>query len=248
MDEVDGRSGAAEGQGGQPDDPPDEQAVDRAAAGPGEREFRRPDRDYLPVSASALAVYGLLTILLTIAIAMRVPARQVDEVVGLLQLARTVHSSQVVVATVAVIAFGTMTLNATAWVWGISRLLAGAAGTGILPRRLAATTSNGVPGGAVLLLGGLFAVVLGILALVPRILVDAVAATRAIFIVMYLLTIVSYARVRGLTVRSVLNLLLLVLMGASLVQAGWRSVYGVAVLVLALAAQFAQRRRLRPDA
>jgi amino acid efflux transporter len=39
------------------------------------RDFRRPERDFLPVSAIALAVYGLLTILLTIAIAVRVLSR-----------------------------------------------------------------------------------------------------------------------------------------------------------------------------
>lgn len=83
--------------------------------------------------------------------------------------------------------------------------------------------------------------------LVPGILVDAVAATSAIFIVVYLLSIVSYLRVRGLTARSVPNIVLFVLMVASLVQAGWRSVYGVVVLLLAFAAQVVHRR-MRPAA
>jgi amino acid efflux transporter len=93
----------------------------------------------------------------------------------------------------------------------------------------------------VLLLGSLFTVVLTVLAEVPGILVDAVAAASAIFIVLYLLCIVSYLRVRGLVVRSVVNLLLLAPLAASLVQSGWRSLYGVVVLVLALVAQLVQR-------
>ena len=39
----------------------------------------------------------------------------------------------VVVAAVTVIAFATMTLNAAAWVWGVSRLVADAAQAAILP-------------------------------------------------------------------------------------------------------------------
>ncbi len=207
------------------------------------REFRRPERDFLPVAAAALGVYGLLTILLTVAIAVRVPRGQVDEVVGLLQLAHTMEPRQVVVTAVTVIAFGTMVLNAVAWVWGVSRLVAAAAGAAVLPRGLARTTEHGVPRRAVLLLGGLVTVGLVVLVLIPGILVDAVATAGAIFIVLYLLSIVSYLRVHGLTVRSVANLLLLVLLAASLVQSGWRSVYGVVVLIAALVAQLVQRRR-----
>jgi amino acid efflux transporter len=207
------------------------------------REFRQPERDFLPVSATALGVYGLLTVLLTVAIAVRVPRGEVDEVVGLLQLARTIQPRQVVVTAVTVIAFGAMVLNAVAWVWGISRLVAAAAGSAALPRALARTTGHGVPRRAVLLLGGLFAVALTVLVLIPGILVDAVATASAIFIVLYLLSIVSYVRVRGLAVRSVANLLLLVPLAGSLVQSGWRSVYGLVVLGLALVAQLVVRRR-----
>jgi amino acid efflux transporter len=207
------------------------------------REFKQPERDFLPVSATAVGLYGLLTILLTVAIAVRVRRGEVDKVVGLLQLAHTVQPRRVVVTAVTVIAFGTMVLNAVAWVWGVSRLVAAAAGAAILPHALARTTRHGVPRRAVLLLGGLFAVTLAVLVLIPGILVDAVATTGATFIVLYLLSIVSYVRVRGLAVRSVANLLLLVLLVASLVQSGWRSVYGVVVLALALVAQLVQRHR-----
>jgi hypothetical protein len=55
------------------------------------------------------------------------------------------------------------------------------------------------------------------------------------FILLYLLSITSYLRVRGLSLHSVANLLLMVL-AASLVRSGWYSVYGIVVLLLALAA------------
>jgi amino acid efflux transporter len=207
------------------------------------KEFRDPHRDFLPVSATALGVYGLFTILLTIAIAVRIPQSDVDEVTGLLQLAQTIEPRQLVVLAVTVIAFGAMVLNAVAWVWGVSRLVVGAAGSGILPRKLAVTTASGVPRRAIFLLSGLFAAVGIVLALVPGIIVDAVATASAIFIVLYLLSIVAYVRVRGLTVRSTLNLVLLVVLVASLIQSGWRSLYAVVVLAVALAVQVIQRRR-----
>jgi amino acid efflux transporter len=209
------------------------------------RELRQPERDFLPVSATALGLYGLLTVLLTVALAVRVPPGQVDQVVGLLQLARTMRPRPVVVAAVTVIAFATMTLNAAAWVWGVSRLVAAAAGAAVLPDALARTGDRGVPRRAVLLLGGLFAVTLTVLGLLPGILVDAVATAGAIFILLYLLCIASYLRVRGLSPRSLANVLLLLVLAASLVRSGWRSVYGVVVLLLALVAMVLQRRRGR---
>jgi amino acid efflux transporter len=210
-------------------------------------EFRHPERDLLPVSAIALGVYGLLTVLLTVAIAVRLPRGQADEVVGLLQLAHTMRPRQVTVTAVTLIAFGAVVLNTVAWVWGVSRLVAAAAGAAILPRALAQTTEQGVPRRAVLFLGSLCAVALTVLVLFPGILVDAVATASAIFIMLYLMSIVSYVRVRGLTVRSVTNLLLFLLLAASLVESGWRSLYGVVALVLALLAQVFQRRRGIPD-
>jgi amino acid efflux transporter len=208
------------------------------------REFRDPRRDFLPVSGTALGIYGVFTILLTVAIAVRIPRGDVDDVTGLLQLAQTVHPRAVVVFAVTVIAVGAMVLNAVAWVWGVSRLVQGAAVSRILPAPLAAADRTGVPRRAIALLSGLFAIVTTILAIFPGLVVDAVATASAIFIVLYLLSIVSYARVRGLTVRSALNLLLLVVLGLSLVQSGWRSIYAVVVLVVTLVIQLVRQRRI----
>ncbi|MET0237190.1 MAG: APC family permease [Kibdelosporangium sp.] len=212
------------------------------------KEFRDPRRDFLPVSATALGVYGIFTILLTIAIAVRIPRSDVDEVTGLLQLAQTIQPRQLVVLAVTVIAFGAMVLNAVAWVWGVSRLVVGAADSGILPRKLATTTSSGVPRRAIFLLTGLFAVVGAVLTVVPGVVVDAVATASAIFIVLYLLSIVAYVRVRGLTVRSTMNLVLLLVLVASLIQSGWRSLYAVVVLAVALSVQMIQHRRSKGSA
>lgn len=205
------------------------------------REFRRPDRDFLPVSAIALAVYGIFTVLLTVAIAVRVPRAKVDEVAGLLQLAGTIQPRQLIVGAVTLIAVAAMVLNAVAWVWGVSRLVAHAAEHRILPAPLAVERA-GVPRRSVLLLAALFTGACTVLITFPDLIVDAIATASAIFILLYLLSIISYLRVRGATFRALLNLLPLAVMAVSLAQSGWRTLYGVAVFVVALTVNLVRRR------
>ncbi len=207
------------------------------------REFRNPERDFLPVSIIALGVYGLFTILLTVAIAVRIERAEVDQVAGLLQLAGYLEPRQLVIWCVMAIALFAMALNAVAWVWGVSRLVAQAGANRILPSWLAALSPDGVPRRALGLLAVLFAGTLAVLIGYPGLLVDAVATASAIFILLYLLSIVSYVRIRGLTARSAPNLLLLVVMVVSLVYSGWRTVYGLVVLAGALGVQLARRRQ-----
>jgi amino acid efflux transporter len=207
------------------------------------KEFRHPKRDFLPVSVIALSVYGLFTILLTLAIALRIPRGEVDDVAGLLQLAGDIQPRRVALIAVMVIAFGAMVLNAVSWVWGVSRLVVDASSRSVLPKWFAHTDSADIPRRALALLTALFTVVLTVLAIFPSLLVDALATASAIFILMYLLCIVSYLKVRGLTVRSGLNAVLLVIMVASLIQSGWRSLYGVVVFIAALTVHLIVRKR-----
>lgn len=207
------------------------------------REFRRPVRDFLPVSVIALCTYGLITILLTISIAIRVPYGDVNEVTGLLQLADGIRPRGPVIAAVATIAFGAMVLNAVAWIWGVSQLILSASRRSLFPTSLGIVSTGGIPGRALALLTVLFSISLSILMAFPGALVDAIAAASSIFILMYLLTISSYVKVLGLTWRSGLNLVLLTIMVASLIQSGWRSAYGITVLLSALGVQVVARRR-----
>lgn len=207
-------------------------------------QFRNPRRDLLPVGGIALVVYGVLTVLLTAAIAVRIPRGEVDSVTGLLQLAQRTGLGRTAAVAAAVIAVGAMVLNAVAWVWGVSRLVASAGRSGVLPRGLAVEAPPGVPRRAVGLLGALFVASGGVLVAFPSLLVDALSATSAIFLLLYALSIVSYARVRGVTARTALNALPLVLLVATLAQSGVRSLYGLVALAVALAAQLLRRRRI----
>ena len=210
------------------------------------REFRDPERDFLPVSAVALAVYGVFTVLLTVAIAVTVPRADVDQVAGLLQLAAVAGWGRAAIWAVTLIACGAMLLNAVAWVWGASQMVRDAADNRMLPAALGVLDGRGIPRRALAVLVVLFSATSVLLSLRPSLVIDTTATASAIFMLLYVLSIVSYLRVRGPTVRSVLNLALLVVIAVSLARSPRQALYGVLVLLTALGVQLVQRRRKAP--
>ncbi|WP_101254932.1 APC family permease [Streptomyces barkulensis] len=206
------------------------------------REFRDPERDFLPVSSIALTVYGVFTILLTVAIAVTVPRDEVDQVVGLLQLVEAVGYGEAMLWAVTFIACCAMLLNAIAWVWGVSRLTYDAADNGMLPAALVTSGGRRSRRRSLALPAVLFSATTVLLGFEPSLVVDTTATASAIFMLLYVLSIISYLRVRGLTIRSGLNLVLLVVIAISLVESPQHALYGVVVLLLALGAQAFRRR------
>ncbi|WP_415857140.1 hypothetical protein [Sinomonas sp. G460-2] len=69
----------------------------------------------------------------------------------------------------------------------------------------------------------------------PSLTVDALAASSAVFVLIYLVCIVSYVRSHGPSAGCVANLALLPVMAAALVQSGTSSVYGILVAAGCLA-------------
>lgn len=189
------------------------------------RELRRPARDFLAVSAVALTVYGVFALALTLTIATTVEQGSVDPVTGLLQLA-TNRGAQ---AGVAVVALAAMLINAAAWVRGVDHLVAGAARQGRLPARL---TDARLARTA--LLATLFGMALVLLTARPDLIVPALAASSAVFVLIYLMCTVAYVRIIGLTARSALNAVLVPAMVVTLVESGSRSLYGVVVAIACL--------------
>jgi amino acid efflux transporter len=189
------------------------------------RELRDPSRDFLPVSAAALCLYGGFAVALTLTIAVRVERLAVDPVAGLLDIA-TNAALRVVVAVVAVSA---MLINSAAWVRGVSHLIANAGRSGQLPaplgRRPLARTA---------LLAVLFTTTLTTLAIEPQLTVDALAAASAVFVLIYLICIVSYLRGQGLTKRTALNAALIPVMLLTLIQSGTRAIYGITIAIACL--------------
>lgn len=200
-------------------------------------QLRRPERDLLPVGATALVLYGGLAAALTAALAVTIPRDQVDQLTGLLQLARHLPWQALAVVAVLATALTAITMNAVAWTWGVARLIARAAADGVLPAALAQPTSEGPPRRAVLLLAALFAAPTVVLAARPALAVPAIASAGSVFALLYGLCAIAYVRLRGLTWRSVLNLLFLAAVAPALVHSGWPALYGLAVTAAALLAR-----------
>jgi amino acid efflux transporter len=200
------------------------------------RDLRRPARDFLPVSAVALGVYGVFALGSTLAVAATVDRGAVDTVTGLLQLATTPAAQ----AGVSLVALAAMLVNAAAWVRGVSRLVAGAARDGQLPRDL-----EHRPLLRTASLATLLGVTLAVLTIVPDLVVSALAASSAVFVVIYLICTVSYVRVVGLRLRTALNVLLVPAMIVTLVGSAGRSLYGLTVAVACLGWCFLIHRRRR---
>jgi amino acid efflux transporter len=210
-------------------------------------EFKNPHRDFLVAVIGALTAYGLLTIALTISLAAVVPRHKVDELTGLLQLARSVPPAWLATWVITVLAIALMQINATSWVWGMSRLIYAAAGKRRLPSALARLDRRNVPRRAILFLSTLLAITTTVFMFFPGSVVDALTAASGVFIVIYVLCIVSYVRSEPVTWKSVLNGLLLVFFVAVLVKIGWRAVYGASVLAVALPVSFLRARRERQE-
>lgn len=208
-------------------------------------EFKNPRRDYLVAVIAALTAYGLLTIALTISLAEIVPRHKVDELTGLLQLARHVPPAWLSTWVITVLAIALMQINATSWVWGMSRLVYAAGGSRSLPSGFGRLDERGVPRRAIVFLSTLLAATTTVYLFFPRIVVDALTAASGVFIVIYVLCILSYLRVEAITWKSVLNGLLLLFFGAVLFKIGWRALYGLAWLTVALVVSFLRARRER---
>lgn len=196
------------------------------------RDLSHPRRDFTAVSLIALGLLVTLAIGLTVAIAVQLPPAAVDPVTGLVDAARGLPGGPVGAVVVALAGTGGILLNALAWVRGVGLVLDSAARERLAPGWIAGPDPR-QPRRAIGVLSIGFAVTLVVLQLVPGLVVDALAAASAVFVVIYLICIVAYARSTGPRPWTLANLALIPIMLVSLWQSGLRSVYAVVVLAAA---------------
>jgi amino acid efflux transporter len=192
--------------------------------------FRNPERDFLAVSATALGIYAVLVLGLTAAIAARLSAPDVDEETGLLQLARALPARPLLITVVTVIAVAAMAINAIAWVHGMSAMTDSAARRGQLPSILASRAD--APRRPTIALGVTFAVATIVFVVRPDLVVPALAAASACFVLIYGLTIVAYARRNRTSPTALVNAALLPLFVVGLVGQPAAAAYPLVVLLV----------------
>jgi len=206
-------------------------------------EFRDPGRDFFLAVVIAFAAYGGLAVALTANLAGVVPRAEVSQLSGLLQLAQTVSPSWLATGVVTAFAVALLQLNATSWVWGMSRLIFASATAGRLPAYFARLDDRGLPRRAIWALGAVLVAVTCVFAGAPRLLVEALITASTGFVVLYLLCIVSYLRSETSPGKRLGAAVLLVFLVSTLGGAGPRALYPVVVLALGVGASLLRGRR-----
>ncbi len=208
-------------------------------------EFRDPQRDFPRAMVVAFLAYGGLAVALTATVAALVPRDRVDAVAGLFQLAQRVRPAWLARGVIVAFALALMGLNATSWLWGMSRLVYASARAGRLPGWFAHLDGRDLPARAIATLGVAFVLVTVVAAAVPGLLVGVLTVASSVFLFLYLLCVVSYLRVeRGRGKRLAYGVFLVVLL-ALLASVGAKVFYPAVVFLVALLASVLRERRHR---
>lgn len=209
-------------------------------------EFRNPRRDFPLAMGAAFLTYGGLAVALTATVAALVPRDHVNAVAGLFQLAQHVGPSGLATGEIVAFALALMQLNATSWLWGMSRLVYASARAGRLPGWFAHLDGRDLPARAIVVLGVAFVAVTSVAAAVPSLLVGALTVASSVFLFLYLLCVVSYLRVeRGRGKRLAYGVFLVFLL-AILASVGAKALYPAAIFLVALLASVLHERKKRP--
>jgi amino acid efflux transporter len=198
-------------------------------------EFRNPRRDFWLAMLIAFAAYGCLVVALTANLAGVIPREEVNQLSGLLQLAQTLSPRWLATWAVTLFALALLQINATSWVWGMSRLLYTSASAGRVPAYFGRLDSRDLPRRAVGCLGVVLLGVTCVFASAPWLLVEALITASSVFVVLYILCIVSYVRSERSLGKRIGALLLLLFLLTTLGGAGLRALYPLAVLALSCA-------------
>ena len=157
-------------------------------------EFRRPERDFRRSATFAVATCSLLYLLLSLNIAALIPRDQVDPILGLYQLSGYLPQNVPAEPLLVLFSFFCVQLNFNSWIWGVSRLIYSSARQKKLPRAFAHLNGNCIPNRAVWLLAALFSVSLAVWAVAPTLLRLSLVAVSTNFVIIYVLSLLSYLR------------------------------------------------------
>jgi len=137
-----------------------------------------------------------------------------------------------------------MQLNAASWLWGMSRLLYSSARTNRLPGWFAHLDGRGLPRRAILVLGSAFVVMTGLTAVFPNVLVSMLTVASSVFLLLYLLCLLSYLRLTRSTGKRLVYGMFFLFLLATLLSIGLKILYPIVVFLLAWCASRVRDRRL----
>lgn len=206
-------------------------------------EFRNPRRDFPLAMIVAFLVYGGLAVALTIVIAALIPQNHVSSFSGLFQLAERITPVWLAAGIIVIFALSIMQLNATSWLWGMSRLIYSSARTRRLPGWFNHLDNRGLPRRAIVVLSLVFVAITLLTAIYPDLLVNVLTVASSVFLFIYLLCLLSYLRITQGVVKRVIYGVLFLFLIATLASVGVKILYPLIVFALALIASLVRARR-----
>ena len=188
-------------------------------------EFKNPHRDILISIAVSLLLCGALYIGLTANVVALIPRDEVNNIVGLYQLAESVQQRELATALIVLFALGAVAINLTSWCWGVSRLVYASAASGAMPQYFHNLSDKNVPKRALVFLLVVFSAVVVVASAVPEWFERGLQVVSTNFVVLYLLCIQSYTIYSKSLVKKLLGGVLAIALLAVLTSSGWMVLY-----------------------
>jgi len=153
------------------------------------KDFKRPEKDFLISMILALVLCGTLYLALTANYAAIIPYEKIETVMGIFQLSKVIEPQSISSLVIALFAFLALKTNFNSWVKGLSQMIFNASTDGNLPKFL--SRKKNAP---IYLLGCLFSISLILSMIFPQFLETGLVIVSSNFVVIYVLTLLSYLK------------------------------------------------------
>lgn len=193
-------------------------------------EFKNPKRDLTLSILVALLIGGALYLGLSANFAALVTRDQINENLGLMQLAQSTTSPKIMSLVVALVAFVAVLTNFNSWFLGISRLVYSSSKKRILPEVFSTLNKNEVPARSLIGLGVIFSINILIGSIFPNLVKTAIQMASMNFVMIYILTVGAFVIAEKRTSFKILGVVVLIPLVAAIRESGWLILYPVFLL------------------
>jgi amino acid efflux transporter len=195
--------------------------------------FQNPKRDLLISASIAIVVCGLLYLGLTFNISVLMKQEEINSSLGLMQLAdfiKPAHFSKLIIA---MFAFFAVMVNLISWTAGISNAIVSASKKRMLPSSLGVLKS-GVPKNAILALGCAFCISTAVGITSSETFNSMLALVSSNFLVIYLLSLLSYSRFTSNKLKKYISLFLSIGILIVLLSYKWLLIYPLVLIAVSI--------------
>lgn len=190
------------------------------------QDFKNPRRDFLLSMLIALTICGMIYLALTANYAAIVPYEEVQSVMGLFQLSQVIEPSAISGLVIVALAIFALKTNFNSWIRGLSSMIRISSSKGHLP------LSFQFGDRPIYLLGSLFSLTLLLSMVFPQFQETGLVIVSSNFVVIYVLSILSYLRVTNSLPRRMMAFITLIILLTSLMTSGEKLLYPLTVMAL----------------